>query len=224
MADWVFTRNALLAPKGRQRVRVLATLTTPGAALNPANFEHRLGSYYETYVRAGDVWFRRSHWAVPPFEFDFQVTVSGDAGYPRAYADHRGRFLLLFTKAGADTYLAASDAEGASWSTPAVAIAGGVKPYGAVNPFDGTELISAYLTASGKIGGKRRQVGELAYSSLFNFKDDTGTDLVFEDDTHSYWWGFESPNRLVGHFHIDGEATTSTWYSTDAGSTWTRAT
>lgn len=224
MADWVFTRNALLAPKGRQRVRVLATLATPGGQVFPRNYEHRFGSYYETYVRDGDVWFRRSHWATPPFEFDRVVTSSGTASYPWQYTDHRTRVWLLWTEAGADTYQAASDDEGFSWSAPVVAIAGGVKPYGAVNGFDGTELISAFLTASSKIGAKRRQVGELAYSAQFNLKDDAGVDLLFENDTHSYWWAYESPNRLVGHFLIQGEANTSTWWSSDAGATWTRAT
>lgn len=224
MADWVFTRDTLFAPKGRQRVRVLATLATPEAALNPRNYEHRFGSYYETYIRDGDAWFRRSHWAVPPFEFDRQVTSSGTASYPWQYVDHRTRVFLLWTEGGADTYQAASDDEGFTWGTPAVAIAGGVKPYGGVNSFDGTELISAYITATGKIGMKRRQVGDTAYSALFNLKDSAGADLLFEDDTHAYWWGYESPNRLVGHFHIDGESSTSTWFSTDAGATWTRVT
>jgi hypothetical protein len=223
VADWTFERDTLTAPKGRQRVRVTATLVAVEANLNPRNYEHPLGSYYETFIREGDVRFRRSHWAVPPFEFEVAVTATGTAGYPWAYTDHRTRVWLLWEDSG-DGYQAASDDEGFTWGAPAVAIAGGSKPYGAVNVFDGTEVISAFIAASGKIGMKRRQVGELAYGTLFHLKDDAGVDLLFEDDTHAYWWAYEAPNRLVGHFHLDGETDTSTWFSTDSGETWMRAT
>lgn len=224
MADWIFERDFLEAPRSRQRVRVTATVTTPGAALNPRNYQHPFGDYYETYIRAGDAWFRRAHSATPPFEFDVAVTSSGNISFPWAYALPRSGFVLLYTKAAMDSYARESYDQGRSWTAEALVISGGVKPYGAANPFDGTEIIAAYLTASGKIAARRRQVGELAYGAAYNLKDSTGTDLLFEDDTFSFWWGFRSDNPLVGHFHLDGEAQTSTWMSHDAGETWSRLT
>lgn len=224
MADWSFEREYLPAPKSRQRVRVTASVTTPGAALNPRNFEHRQGDYYEVYTRENDVWFRRSHSATPPFEFDIAITSSGDVSYPWTYALPGGAFVLLYTKAAMDSYARTSYDTGKTFTAEALVIAGGVKPYGVVCPWDGTEIIAAYLTASGKIAAKKREAGELNYGAAYNLKDDGGAELVFEDDTFSFWWGFRSDSPLVGHFHLDGEAQTSTWVSWDCGVSWKRLT
>ena len=224
MADWTFERTSQLAPKSRQRVRVTATVTAPGDALNPRNFEHPFGAYYETYLRDGDIWVRRSHHATPPFEFNLQVTSTGDCSYPWLYAVTRTRLVLLFTRGGTDTWLAASDSEGKSWEAPTLSLAGAVKPFGSVCPFDGTEIIAGYVTATGKIAAKKREIGELAYGATYHFKDSAGVDLLFEDDTLSFWWGYRSDNPLIAHLHIDGETVTSTWMSHNCGVSWQRLT
>lgn len=224
MADWTFERDFLESPKSRQRVRVTASVTTPGGALFPRNFEHLFGDYYETYVRAGDAWVRRAHWATPPFEFDLPITSTGDVSYPWLYALPQGWLVLLYQRGAADCYARTSYDTGKTWTAEALVISGGTKPYGAVCPFDGTEVIAAFIAASGKISARKREVGELAYGTAYFLKDDTGTDILFEDDTFSFWWGYRSDNPLVGHFHIDGEAQTSTWMSHDCGVSWVRLT
>jgi hypothetical protein len=114
-----------------------------------------------------------------------------------------------------------SDDEGLTWADGGVVIAGGVKPFGTVNGFDGTEIVAAFVPATEKIAAVRRQVGELAYGTQFNFRD-ASADLLFENDTFSLAWGFESPNRLLLVCHIKGETQIATFWSADAGNTFTR--
>ena len=222
MADWTFERDSQLAPKSRQRVRVAAAVVTPGAAVFPFNYEHRFGSYYETYVRANNVWFRRSHWATPPWEFDRVVTSTGDTSYSRIYTDHRTQVYLLYQRTGPNVYQRRSNDEGFSWEAEVLMLSGCSKPFGSVNPFDGTEIVAGFHGATSKIRAVRRQVGDTAYSAEFAVKDDAGADMLFEDDTFSFHWAYESPNRLVLVCHIDGETDISTHWSADSGATFKR--
>lgn len=190
-------------------------------ALYPRNFQDRFGSYYEVFVRNGDVRARRSFYASPTFAWEVVVTSGGGCSYPWMYLLPWRRAVLLFERAGS-VEVAYSDDDAETWSTPVAGIAAAGKPFGAVSPFDGTELQSAWVTASGKIQALRRYAGAAAYETPFFFKDDAGVDLVFEDDTHSYHWAYEGSARLIGHFHIDGESATATFWSSDDGQTWTR--
>lgn len=200
----------------------LGVIVTQGpSALYPRNYEHKFGSYYETFVKNGDVRFRRSFYASPPFAWEVVVTATTGCSYPWAYVLPWRRIVLQFVRAGS-VEVSYSDDEGETWSTPVAGITGGTKPFGAVSPFDGTELQSAFVTASGKIQALRRYAGAAAYETPFFFKDNAGVDLLFEDDTHSYHWAYEGPARLIGHFHIQGEGATSTWWSADESETWER--
>jgi hypothetical protein len=214
-------REVLYHPKSWQRVRVKGSVGTSTGA-NPRNYQDKYGSYYEVYIHDGDVWARRSYYASPPFAWEIQVTTSGDATYPWMYLLPWRRAVLLYTKAGTDTWVTYSDSEGESWEVPVLSIAGGIKAYGAVSPFDGTEIIAAFISATGKIGMRRRYAGAASYEAQVNIKDDGGVDLLFEDDTFSFWQGYEGPARWMLHAHIDGESDTSTWWSADECETFTR--
>lgn len=216
------TRVTLLAPKDRQRVRVQGVVTTPGAGTWPRNYEERFGSYYETFVQSGDVRARRSYYASPPFAWEVQVTSSGDTSYPWMYLLPWRRAVLLYTKAGADTWITTSDDDAETWETPVLSIAGGTKAYGAVSPFDGTEIIAAFIAATGKIGMRRRYAGAATWEAQVNLKDDAGVDLFFADDTFAFWQGYEGPARWLFHGRIQGETATSTWWSADEMTTLTR--
>jgi hypothetical protein len=206
----------------RQTSHQSAVIVSQGpSALWPRNYQDKFGSYYETFVKNGDVRFRRSFYASPPFAWEVQVTTGGSCAAPWAYILPWRRIVLQFERAGS-IEVCYSDDDGETFTTPVPGISGATKPFGAVSPFDGTELQSAWVTASGKIQALRRYAGAAAYETPFFFKDSAGVDLVFEDDTHSYFWGYEGASRLIGHFHIDGESATSTWWSGDDGETWTR--
>lgn len=221
MPDLVYSRNAIQGPKSRQTARLLAT-TTFAAGLHPRNAVFHFGTYYELHITDGDVHFRRSTYPTPPMVSLVAATSSGDASYPWAYLLPWRRIVLLYTKAGADIYVTFSDDEGETFETPALMISGGTKPYGAVCPFTGTELIAAYIAASGKIQALRRYAGAAAYETPFFLKDDGGVDLLFEDDTFSFWVAYEGSARWILHCVIQSEGSTSTWHSGDDGETWTR--
>lgn len=221
MADWTFERDYQFDPKSRQRVRVSATVTARGDRFYPRNYQFRLGQYYEVFVESGDLRVRRSHHATPPFAWTTVVTSSGTVSYPALYMHPRGHAILLYED-GSDTYLSVSYDEALSWSTPAVAIANGTKPNGACNPFDASEIIAAFIVASGKISAQSREAGELSFGTAFFFQDDAAADLLFEDDTFGLYWGYVTHNPLMGVFHIQGETDISTWRSYDLGRTWSR--
>jgi len=191
-------------------------------ALMPRNYEDKFGSYFETFIKDSNVRVRRSFYASPPFAWEVVVTNSGTASYPYVYELPWRRLILLFVDGGTDTWWAASDDSAETWTAPTLMIAGGTKPFGAVSPFDGTEVIAAFVAGSGKIQAYRRYAGAPTYGTPFFFKDDAGADLLFEDDTFSFAWGYENSARLLGHFHIQGESATSTWWSGDDSESWTR--
>jgi len=193
-------------------------------ALNPRNYEHRMGSYFETFIRNGDVWHRRSYAASPPFAWELPVTTTGDASFPWSYVLSWRRITLLYVRGAADTWITVSDDEGLTWETPTLSIAGGVKPYGVVCPYTGTEWIAAFVTATEKIGMRRRYGGAATFEAQVNLKDSAGADLLFENDTFAFWVGYENAARLMLHAHIKGESATSTWHSADDGATWARFT
>lgn len=205
----------------RQTSHLGVIVSAGPSALNPRNYEDKFGSYFEVFIKDGNVRARRSFYASPPFAWEVQVTSSGGCTYPWLYILPWRRAVLVCERAGS-VEVAYSDDEAETWSAPVAGIAGAQKPFGAVSPFDGTELQSAWVTASAKIQALRRYAGAGAYEAPFFFKDDGGVDLLFENDTHAYHWGYEGPARLIGHFHIQGESATSTWWSGDEGQTWTR--
>lgn len=190
------------------------------SALYPRNYQDRFGSYYETFIKNGDVRVRRSFYASPPFAWEVAVTSGGGCAAPWLYILPWRRIVLLFERAGS-VEVTYSDDSGETFTAPVAGISGGSKPFGAGDPFEGTELQSAFVAASGKIQALRRYAGAGAYETPFFFKDSSG-DLLFEDDTHSYHWAYEGSARLIGHFHIQGESATSTWWSASAGEDWTR--
>jgi len=197
-------------------------VTQRPTALYPRNYEDRFGSYYETFLRDSNVRFRRSFYTSPPFAWEVQVTTTADAAFPWAYILPWRRIVLLFERTGPNIYVSYSDSEGETWETPVLSIAGGSKPYGAVSPFDGTEIIAAFISATGKIGMRRRYAGAAAYEAQVNLKDNAGADLLFEDDTFSFWQAYEGPARWLLHAHIQGESATSTWWSGDDMTSLTR--
>lgn len=208
----------------RQTSHLPCVVVEGAAAQYPRNYETRFGSYYETFVRDDDLWFRRSFYAGPPFAWELQVTTSGDVTHNWAYLLPWRRIVLLFEKAGADVYVTYSDDEGQTWEAPVVSISGGSHPFGLVCPFTGTEAIFAFIAATGKIHMKRRYAGADDYEVAVAIQDDASADLLFEDDDISFWVGYENPARWFAHLHPDGEAGTATFASADDGETWQRLT
>lgn len=222
MADWTFTRDYQFDPKSRQRVRVNATVSTPGTRQYPENYQFRLGQYYEVFVESGDLHVRRSHGATPPFAWDVKVTSTTDVSYPVVDMVPRGIVYLLYERTGPDVFRRWSYDEGLTWTAEEMAIAGGSKPKRATNPFDASEIEAAREAATGKIIGQIREAGEASFGAPFYFQDSTATDLLWEDDTFGLSWGYVTFNPLMLHAVADGETDTSTWRSFDGGRTWER--
>lgn len=222
MADWTFERDYQFDPKSRQRVRVTATVTTPGPRQYPDNYQFYLGQYYEAFVEDGDLHVRRSHGATRPFAWNVKVTSSGDVSYPALDMSPRGIVTVLYERTGPDVFRRQSYDEGLTWTDETLAIAGGSQARRATNPFDASEIEAAWEAATGKIIGQIREAGEVDFGAPFYFQDGTATDLLWEDDAFGISWGYATFNPLMLHAHADGESTTSTWRSYDGGRTWTR--
>lgn len=222
MADWTFERDYVEGPLARQRVRVLATVQSPGPRQYPENLQVRWGQYYECFVEFGDLKVRRSHYASKPFAWTVTVTSSGDVSYPSLDMSPRGILTLIYERTGPDVFRRISYDEGLTWTDEAMAIAGGSKPKTVTNPFDASQIEAAFEAATGKIIGQIREAGEASFGTPFYFQDDAAADLLWEDDTFGLAWGYSTSNPLLLHAHADGETGTSTWRSFDSGRTWER--
>jgi hypothetical protein len=206
----------------RQTSHVGCVAISGAAALYPRCFETTWGSYQQTRVVAGDLWFQRAHVAGPPFAWDLQVTTVGDVTYPYSYVLGWGRSHVLYERAGPNAWLIASDDEGETWGTPVLILSAATRPFGAVCPFTGLEVVAGYK--AGTIVAKRRESGDLdgTFGPEYTFKLAGGVDLQVEQDTFAFYVGHEGPSRWFLHCRPLGEGGTATYWSGDDTETWTR--
>ena len=98
-------------------------------------------------------------------------------------------------------------------------IPGGIFPTSAVSPFDGTEIMAAFIPATLHIQARRRAAGEREWSEPFDLRDVHGY-MLFASDTFGIYQGFETPGRWVLHAKPLLHPLTQTFASTDDGETW----
>ncbi len=127
--------------------------------------------------------------------------------------------------ASADVYLTFSDDYGRTWSTPTALLTDAHFPTVQTSPFDGNIVIAAVKFVSGasapcNIVAKRQGPGDAAMGTQFTFKDDTGTDIEFEDDTFHVAPAMDSSARWVLVARAYGDTDVSEWESFDLCATW----
>jgi len=184
------------------------------------NLATRLGRYYKVAVSSNDLYLYYSEHQIPSvWKHTAQITKVGDASEPSLTKDYADTLRLLYVRTGPDVYEKTSFDDGQTWSTEAVAIAGGSHPK-IRSSEQGAMIRAAYV--AGKIQGTYQRAGDTSPSSLFTFKDDAGVDLAVEDDSFGLDFGYNASDPLLGAFLISGEAEVSDWYSSDEGRTWTR--
>lgn len=228
------THSSTAVYPSRMRRRVAFTVAT--AFGNPYNAHHDAwGMYLRTWIQGGNVLFSLAFAGYPVGGFDImnvQVTSSGNDSDPRVEYDRTGAQRLLCTfarKSGStyDIYQTYSTDEGRTWYDPVVVIPGGKHPTPTVGN-DGTTLVSGYVGPTGGPGAIScavRAQGDASYSSPFNLKDSTGTDLSVEDDTFGISQAKDGAHRWILAVVIAGDSGVSEWFSTDWDArTWTRTT
>lgn len=78
-------------------------------------------------------------------------------------------------------------------------------------------------TGPGTLKGTYQRLGDLADSAVFTLKDQAGVDLPVVDDQFHLSYDYAVGARWHLSVKIDGELSTSDWYSADYGQTWRRA-
>lgn len=146
------------------------------------------------------------------------VLVTEDAeGRAPMCLDWRERIVMVY-EFGGDTYETTSDDDGATWSTPAMAIAGGTLPF-VIADESGNLLEAAYI--SGNIWGRFRASGDTAWSDLFTFDDNGGNPLAVENESFSLTPAHDTPGRYLLAVRLSGESDTGIHWTADEGRTWT---
>lgn len=206
-----------VAARPHQRIR-LPAVEQPAVGACPTNFAEEWGTYDEAYCQSGDVWYRRSEFATPPFAVHVRVTDQGTDDMPRISIDARRRRRIVFERGG-DIYGVYSDDDGNSWSTPALILTGGSHPEIWESP-TGVRLIAAYV--AGEIHAVREEPGGAV--STFTFQRWNGSSLVnlqVENDSFSFvqGWATDSPWILVAR--LLGSGAINRFQSDDEGATWT---
>ncbi len=210
-------RTVLRNPKSWQRVRVLGTVGDPPASAGCWNHQSPDGRYRKWFSDAGTVRITSSQNATNAWEFEgVACTTEGAATEPRGVYDLRGILFLLYTYADTEVRERVSWDDGLTWSDYTVAFPTGTHPTISVSQ-NGTILRAC--VSGGKISFTRTTPDNVASSAAY-FKDETGTDLLVEDDTFHLVEGYrhDAPWMLV--VKISGEADCSDWLSSDDGDTW----
>jgi hypothetical protein len=206
--------------------------TPPSAQANPFNYQDAQGNYHETYINDGAVIYRRSDYGTPAGSLwqvdNVNVTpVSSGDSDPRVIKDHRGFLYLHFARSGTGSMESVSYSDGADWSTPVTVISGGTHPTISADE-DGTIVRAAYVDGGsgthGTIKATIQHAGDTSPSSVFTFVDDTETPLDVSNDTFHIMRAYEDASRWVLHVVINGDGATSTWWSADDCSSWTKVT
>lgn len=236
--DTELRRGNLPYPKdtdtSADRFRLGASFRASGATAggNPSNRHNPFGHYDRVEIVENTVYFRRSDFSAPVGGFTIEKRVTSGITWSDPHLaedDRRRRYILAHRENPVGThnvYETVSDDDGATWSTPTLAIANGHKPRIAYSPSG--DLLRAALvynsgsSGPGKINATFQGSGDTAQSAVFVFKDQAAADIVIADDSFDISAAWDGHRSYLLTCRIDGETSTSDWQSWDDARTWIR--
>ncbi|WP_394794877.1 hypothetical protein [Armatimonas sp.] len=185
-----------------------------------------------TTTEAGQIRWRRWDFPVP-----MGASPVADALITSGYSDRQPSlfywqgqrtYLLFWRRAGVSgdgIYEIYSDDDGDTWSAPAMSIASGQYPRTAVD-ISGGVLRSAWVADTGSIGnlkGTWQAAGDASPSAVFTFTELGASALRTTKTGFDISAAPDSASRINLTCTIEGEFSTSNWYSEDDGRHWTRS-
>lgn len=198
------------------------TFPTPAArAGNAWVMQDRYGCYHRCEKRAADIRYLRSDSSVPLPGWAVDVNTGiGALADPRMDIDYRDQIHLVAGAGGVSESV--SNDNGKTWESAGVALPSGKHgTIACLREPPGTIIRAAYN--AGKLIGTVQHGGDASPSAVFTFKDNTGADMLVEDDTFHLAFAFDGPQRIVMAVNILTETTVSDWQCWDGeGRTWTR--
>jgi hypothetical protein len=199
-----YNRASVRSPKKNQRVRLAATVTPAASAV--FNLTSRFGEYGRLRVQNRDLFFAYSHFPTPPFEYENQITFTGDVTEGQ-FAFTPDRRLVLFYATTSSLVGQYSTDDGLTWTFNASPA--GTHGAVACAP-DGTLGFAMY--SGGLITFGIQPPGDPDFPVGISVVDSGGL-LSWEDDSfricqdlRGWWWL---------HGRISGEGATSLWHSED---------
>ncbi|HKU51057.1 MAG TPA: sialidase family protein, partial [Nitrospira sp.] len=153
------------------------------------------------------------------------ATDTGDCSYPSLVETPYGSLIVHYDRDDGHSYLRRSDDDGATWNDEEASITN-VRYSRIAKSIAGVILKAGFRYNSGssgpgKVYGQYRNPGDTAYSTLTVFKDDGGSDLVFEDDVFDLSGAPDSADRWLLVARKSGDTDVTEFWSTDEGLTWT---
>lgn len=189
------------------------------------------GRLHNAYVKAADVWYRRSDdtRSAGGWRIDVQVTSSANVircafDYDQIYR----RFELYYETTGHDVYYTYSKGdEGATWATPALVGHNMVNFTTATNHFNGDRIRVWFewdsgTSGPGKAKGQYRRFADSAWSSTFTFTSSASAISVADNGMCNVAFAYSNQGELTWEPLINGDTDPSTWYSNDEGRNWKR--
>jgi hypothetical protein len=231
--------NVGFLTRHRQRVCFRIVLVEEGVVIYFV-YEDWHGHLHAVGATEGNIRYFRSNsslpipnWAVNGVFVTGDAETEGEDENPVVVRNWQDRLFILFDRPDEEApetrnvLEVVSDDDGETWSEPTMAIPGGTRPF-TITDRNGNQIEAAYV--AGNIAARFRGLGETTWSDLFFFTDSAGDPLAVEDQPFSFDAAFDSPERFVLAVVIDGETSTSLWWSADEAAdsrtkmSWTRVT
>lgn len=205
-------------PKTLHRIRL--GLTVPQVATEGVfNRSSRFGTYARISRRNNNLVYSFSNHGAPPFAHERMITVTGTETEGRfCWVPDLDEARVVYTRGGS-VYERRSHSDGRfTWGGESQIRNGATHPDIVCSRAFGDVFYSYYL--SGNLYGKRKDPGSASAGSEFTLKDSGGSALLVQDDVHRV--AVDTRDTYWLHCRIQGETSTSLWYSTDDGETWER--
>jgi hypothetical protein len=204
-----------------QRVRLGPVTVTPVAATasDVFNLTSRFGEYGRLTPVNNDLFFAYSHYPTPPFEFETQVTTSGQASAGRFAWDSRRRIWLLYQD-GTSVLEFVSDDDGLTWSnlgTPTSLLGAATTPDISLG-WDGTLLRAWQKFSNSRIQFTLQAPGDATPGAATDVSLPGSGPVTFAGDSFRFvcdqrgWWHL--------HARPSGAGTTRIYTSQDDGASW----
>lgn len=191
----------------------------------PWNMVDFQGRYHVAQSGTNEIIYRRAAQIapLPAWALVVQAVAEANARNPRMAYDPKTLRIFLVYESDEGCREIYSDDDGRTWSAPETMAISGSPEAPTINVGDGGVIRAAVVPGTPNVIGATWQgPGDQSQSAQFTFKDSAAADLEVTTGQFHLVHSGEGNDRWLLTVVIDGETTSSDWWSADNCRTWTR--